>query len=152
MPHEERPDDPQPPDDRDRPHTRHLPGHLRPRVHAGEDGGRRVAATAASTAVSAVLLVVLVLAPRVRLAYLALPVNLLLWSRLLRDDRSRQSPRSEAGRRWRWPLAAFAQADTALPFRSFGAVASVNAPGEIERSSPGRTGNETVPSALVRGE
>lgn len=98
------------------------------------------------------LLVVLVLAPRVRLAYLALPVNLLLWSQLLRDDRSRQSPRREAGRRWRWPLAAFAHAETALPSSSSGTVARVKSPGEIDRSSSGRTGNETVPSARPRGE
>jgi hypothetical protein len=36
------------------------------------------------------LLVIMILAPRVRLAYLAFPANLLLWSRMLREDRAPQ--------------------------------------------------------------
>jgi hypothetical protein len=39
------------------------------------------------------LLVVLILAPRVRLAYFALPANLLVWSWMLREDRALDSPR-----------------------------------------------------------
>jgi hypothetical protein len=41
----------------------------------------------------AALLVVMILAPRVRLAYFALPANLLVWSRMLREDRALDTPR-----------------------------------------------------------
>ena len=56
---------------------------------------RRGARTPADVArwAGTLLLVVVILAPRARLAYFALPANLLVWSRMLREDRAIDAPR-----------------------------------------------------------
>jgi Glycosyltransferase family 87 len=50
------------------------------------------------------LLVVMIVAPRVRLAYFAFPANLLVWSRMLREDRAFDSSRPRGHAQTSWPM------------------------------------------------
>ncbi|MCI0636307.1 MAG: glycosyltransferase 87 family protein [Actinobacteria bacterium] len=65
--------------------------------------GRRGGSSAADMALAAgiVLLGALLLAPRVRLAYVAFPVNLFLWSRMLRGPEPPVAAHLPSSRRWR---------------------------------------------------